>query len=181
MRDVETIVLNRDCEAHLIPSGDKVTLKEGIMVQITQSLGGSFTLNVHGNLVRVAGENADALGKEIPEQPEPQITGDGLLEENDVWEVLKTCYDPEIPVDIVNLGLIYELNIEQKQDEGARVVVVMTLTAPGCGMGPILAAEVEDKIRVMPNVREVAVQMVFDPPWSYDMLSDEAKLKLGML
>lgn len=181
MREIETVVLQHDCVANLIPSGDEVTLKEGIMVQITQSLGGSFTVNVHGNLFRIAGEHASALGKELPKPPEPKILGDGLLDEQDVWEVLKTCYDPEIPVDIVNLGLVYNLEIEQQEGSGARVVIVMTLTAPGCGMGPILTAEIEEKIRALPNVRDVGVQLVFDPPWHMDMLSDEAKLKLGML
>lgn len=184
MHHYETIVLSRDCDARLIPSGDEVTLREGTTVHITQSLGGSFTLNVHGNLVRVDGIDADALGKAPIDNTahiDVEVREDGLADEKAIWELLKTCYDPEIPVDIVNLGLIYDLQINNPSEEGSDVVVVMTLTAPGCGMGPVLTADIEQKIKLLPNVNTVAVQLVFDPPWNQDMLSDEAKLKLGML
>jgi len=174
MRDVL-----RDCEALLIPVGTKVTIPEGSQIMITQALGGSYTVNINGNLARIDSKDADALGLEIEQQPETPKKADGPVDEDAVWIALGTCYDPEIPVSIVELGLVYHCDIKQVND-GNRVNVVMTLTAPGCGMGPILVEDVRTKLLAVENVTEVIVDLVFDPPWDRFMMSDEAKLQLGM-
>jgi probable FeS assembly SUF system protein SufT len=175
----EEIIMRRDCQAVLIPAGTTVTLQAGVPVTLTQALGGSYTVIVHGNLARIAGEDADALGKEAAASPvaaEP-----GKLTEEQVYEVLRTCYDPEIPVNIVELGLVYDLQILPLPDGAHRVEVKMTLTAPGCGMGPILQQDVESRLLGLPGVKEAAVLLVWDPPWNRDMLSEAAKLQLGMM
>jgi probable FeS assembly SUF system protein SufT len=169
----DTIEVQRDCEAMLVPSGAKVTIQKGSLVVITQALGNSYTVYVNGNLARVAGKDGDALGMVIlPELDVNHLTG---TLENKIWAVLKTCFDPEIPVNIVDLGLVYECEIH----EGA-VNIRMTLTAPGCGMGPVLLADIQEKIRLIHGINEVKVDLVFDPPWDRGMMSDEAKLQLGM-
>lgn len=170
----DTIEVQRDCDAMLIPSGVKVTLQKGSLVYITQALGNSYTVYVNGNLARVAGVDGDALGMIIMDEPDINAF-EGTLEDK-VWELLKTCFDPEIPVNIVDLGLVYECNIIDM-----RVEVKMTLTAVGCGMGPVLVAEVEQKIHSLKEVTDVKVDLVFDPPWDRSMMSDVAKLQLGML
>ncbi len=175
----EEVVMKRDCPAVLIPAGTTVTLQAGVPVVITQALGGSYTVIVHGNMARIAGADADALGKEVTASTaaiEP-----GKLTEEQVYEALRACYDPEIPVNIVELGLVYDLQIVPLPDGGHRVEIKMTLTAPGCGMGPILQQDVEGKVLALPGVKEAAVCLVWDPPWNRDMLSDAAKLQLGML
>jgi probable FeS assembly SUF system protein SufT len=163
----------------LIPAGTTVTLQAGVPVVITQALGGSYTVIVHGNMARIAGADADALGKEVTAST--AATEPGKLTEEQVYEALRACYDPEIPVNIVELGLVYDLQIVPLPDGGHRVEIKMTLTAPGCGMGPVLQQDVEAKVLALPGVKEAAVCLVWDPPWNRDMLSDAAKLQLGML
>lgn len=181
----QPIILTRNCEATLIPYGKRVALKAGEEVRITQALGGSYTLLVHGNLVLLEGKDADAIGKE-PVSQEP-VAGeedeDVEVDEKRVWDVMKTCYDPEIPVNIVDLGLIYSCEFipAVRDDGGTRVEVKMTLTAPGCGMGGPLSEEVKSKILEVPGVKEVDVELVWDPPWNQSMISEAAQLQLGIL
>jgi len=175
----EEVIIKRDCPAVLIPAGTAITLQAGVPVVIAQDLGGSFTVIVHGNMARIAGADADALGKEAPAAaapPEP-----GQLTEEHVYEALRTCYDPEIPVNIVELGLVYDLQILPLPAGGHRVEIKMTLTAPGCGMGPVLQQDVESRVLSLPGVKEAAVSLVWDPPWNREMLSEAAKLQLGMM
>lgn len=176
----ETAVeVKREVEATLIPSGTTVMLQPGTHVYVTQALGNSYTLYVNGNLVRVAGKDGDALGLVILDIPDINQT-EGTLEEK-ITSQLKTCFDPEIPVNIVDLGLVYDTQIIPLGKNDFRVEVRMTLTAVGCGMGPVLVGEVEEKIRHINGVTDVKVELVFDPPWSREMMSDEAKLQLGLL
>lgn len=174
----DTIEVTRDCDAMLIPSGAHITIKKGTLVMITQALGTAYTVYVNGNLARVAGKDGDALSMIILEEPDVNnMTG---TVEDKVWELLKTCYDPEIPVNVVDLGLVYECKISGEVKSEV-VEIKMTLTAPGCGMGPVLVADIEQKIRGISEVVDVKVEMVFDPPWNRSMMSDVAKLQLGML
>lgn len=176
----ELIILKRDCPAVLIPSGEPITLLAGEPVTITQSLGGSRTVLIHGNLARIDAANADALGLDAAAPGQP-AAADGPLTEESVYGVLRTCYDPEIPVNIVDLGLVYDLKITPLSEGGSRVEVKMTLTAPGCGMGPILQQDVAERIQSLPGVTEVDVVLVWDPPWNRQMLSDAARLELGLM
>ncbi len=172
--------LTRDCEAIMIPSGDRVTLPEGTRVFITQTLGGSYTVNVSFGLARIAGEDADALGLEREEAGTHIAAGEAITE-GMVLDQLKHCYDPEIPVNIVDLGLVYGCEVIPTENDKVRVEVKMTLTAPGCGMGPAIAADAKDKIMVLPNVEDAEVSLVWDPPWNQEMISEEGKMKLGMI
>lgn len=177
----EPFTLARDTEAVLIPAGQVISLREGTAGYITQSLGGSFTVYVDGSLFRVAGANADALGKEPVAPPSvPEDASDKDIEEV-IWTQLRTCYDPEIPVNIADLGLIYRCQVTARPDGLRDVDVDMTLTAPGCGMGDILVQDVRDKVAIVPTVASVQVEMVFDPPWNQTMMTEEARLQLGML
>ena len=177
----EPIALSRDVKAIIIPAGEELTLREGTTGFITQSLGGSFTVYVEGNLFRIAGADADALGKEPVPPPEvPDNPSDADIEAV-IWSQLKTCCDPEIPVDIVELGLIYRCQIESLGNGQRSVTVDMTLTAPGCGMGDVLVQDAREKIAVIPTVSDVDVQLVFDPPWNQSMMSDEARLQTGLM
>lgn len=169
----------KEVEATLIPSGVKVKLSPGTQVMVTQALGNSYTVYANGNLVRIAGKDGDALGLVILEQLDINVM-EGSLEDK-VWAQLRTCFDPEIPVNIVDLGLVYSCQVLPLGMNDYAVEVVMTLTAPGCGMGPVLVGEIEEKIRQIQGVKEVKVSLVFDPPWNRDMMSDEAKLQLGLL
>jgi probable FeS assembly SUF system protein SufT len=175
----EQVVIKRDCPAVLIPAGTPITLQAGVPVVITQALGGSFTVIVHDNMARIAGADADALGKEPPVAT--AAVEPGKLTEEQVYEVLRSCYDPEIPVNIVELGLVYDLQILPLPQGGHRVEIKMTLTAPGCGMGPVLQQDVESRLLSLPGVKEAAVFLVWDPPWNREMLSEAAKLQLGMM
>ena len=176
----ESVVFERDCDAVVIPLGEHVTITEGTVGALTQAMGGSFTVYVSGNLYRIAGEDADAIGKEPVLPPElPQGATDEDVEAL-IWDQIKTCYDPEIPVNIVDLGLVYECDIEHAADGTRNVMVKMTLTAPGCGMGDILVDDVRSKIAFIPTVDEVDVELVFDPPWDYGMMSEAARLETGM-
>ena len=172
------IKIQRDCSGFLIPSGDAINLKKGTKVKITQSLGGDFTLYVNGNLVKVSGENADAIGKKITENKKIINL---QFDEKVIWETLKTCYDPEIPVNIVDLGLVYDLSTKKMDNKKYYVNIKMTLTAPGCGMGPVIAQDVETKIKNLNFVNDVLVEVVWEPLWNQGMMSEEAKLKLGMM
>ncbi len=177
----EMITLSRECSAVIIPAGEDVTLPEGTTGSLTQALGGSFTLYIEGNLFQIAGVDADALGKEPTKPPvvPPNATKEDF--ESLIWQQLKTCYDPEIPINIVDLGLVYRCEIEHT-DAGQRIVEVdMTLTAPGCGMGEIIMADVRQKIEIVPTVERADVELVFDPPWNQAMMSEVARLEAGLL
>ena len=177
----EPVTFSRDCDAVLIPSGDPVTLPAGTYGFVTQALGGSFTVYIEGNLFRVAGIDADAIGKEPLQPPEiPENASESDIEAA-VWEQLRTCFDPEIPINVVDLGLIYECVIDRTEDGNRIVYVKMTLTAPGCGMGEILAADVREKIELIPTVERAEVELVFDPPWNQSMMSEVARLEAGLL
>ena len=179
-RNSEPVRLERDCDAVLVPQGDAVTLPAGSVGYITQALGGSFTVFVEGNLFRIAGRDADAIGKEPPEPLELPEGADDSAVERLVWQQLRTCFDPEIPINIVDLGLVYEATV-QRRDDGQRLVEVrMTLTAPGCGMGEILVDDVRTKLEMIPTVAEADVELVFDPPWTRNMMSEAARLETGM-
>src|SRR5690349_24959053 len=176
----ESIVFERDCTAVMVPQGQEVTLPAGQVGYITQALGGSFTVYVDGNLFRIRGADADALGKEPPPALElAEDAGDDDVEKL-VWQQLRTCFDPEIPINIVELGLVYTCAIERLDDGRRKVNVEMTLTAPGCGMGEILVDDVRTKLEMIPTVAEADVELVFDPPWNHAMMSDAARLETGM-
>ena len=182
MQAHEPVTLQRDCEAILIPSGTPLLLPKDSVVYITQALGGSYTVNINGNLARISPKDADALGFET-EQGNLATAGerkDGTVDEELVWNQLRTCYDPEIPINIVELGLIYNCDITPLEDGGNRVDIVMTLTAPGCGMGQFLADDVRSKVLSVPNVSEVNVDLTFDPPWNQSMMSELARLETGL-
>jgi probable FeS assembly SUF system protein SufT len=176
---MERIELSRECEAVQIPGGHLVTLEKGWEVLVTQSLGGSYTVQVPalGGLFRIAGRDADALGKEPPPAEETEAAGGDL--EQQVWAQLKTCYDPEIPVNIVDLGLVYDMRITS-EDDGSRIDVKMTLTAQGCGMGTSIAADARQKLLGLAGVSDAEVEIVWDPPWTPQMISPEGRERLGM-
>lgn len=178
----EEVTFSRSAEAIMIPSGEKVLVPKGAQATITQSLGGTYTLITdRGLMVRVSGQEVEAIGKSATEKTE--VAAEALspekLEEM-VWEQLKTCFDPEIPVNIVDLGLVYLCEL-QESEGGRKVHVKMTLTAPGCGMGPVLASDVKMKIEALPGVKEADVEVVFDPVWDRSMMSEAARLQLGMM
>ena len=177
----EPIVVQREVKAVAIPAGVEVNLKLGSVGYITQALGGSFTVYIDGNLFRIAGQEADAIGKTAAIAPDvpPGASEDDIKAV--VWKQLKTCFDPEIPVNIVDLGLIYECDVSKNDDATRTVDIKMTLTAPGCGMGEVLVQDVRDKIEIVPTVAKANVELVFDPPWNQTMMSDAARLQTGMM
>ena len=180
----QLITVSRDCDGTLIPSGESITLIKGTHVRITQALGGDFTLFVNGNLVKISGEDADAIGCEAKEKKEitnNKIDINKIVYEKYIWEQLKTCYDPEIPVNIVELGLIYDLKLDFFKEKGTAVEIKMTLTAPGCGMGPAIAEDARNKVLQVPGIFDVNIHLVWDPQWNRDMMTEEAKLQLGLL
>ncbi|MCY7312274.1 MAG: putative Fe-S cluster assembly protein SufT [Pseudoxanthomonas sp.] len=180
-RSSEPVQFERDCAAVLVPQGDNVTLPAGSYGYITQALGGSYTVFVEGNLFRIAGQDGDAIGKEPAESLTlPDNASDDEVEAL-VWRQLRTCFDPEIPFNIVDLGLVYEANLSLREDGTRLVDVKMTLTAPGCGMGETLVDDVRSKLELIPTVTEAEVELVFDPPWGRHMMSEAAKLETGML
>ncbi len=178
------IILEREVEAIQIPSGDTVVLPQGTPVMITQTLGGTYTVATQSGLVRISSKDVDALGIDPEEQSEKDQAKESIKNapiEDQVWAHLKEVYDPEIPVDIVNLGLVYDCVVE-KNDEGKTVVTVkMTLTAPGCGMGPVIAADAQARIMTIEGVDDAIVDLVWDPVWSQDMITEEGRMKLGMV
>jgi probable FeS assembly SUF system protein SufT len=182
MQSSEPKTLIRDVEAAIIPVGDKVTLQKGELATITQSLGGSYTVIVNGNMFRIEGKDADALGVEVAEKA--ASTGVPITQENlekEIWNQLRSCYDPEIPVNIVDLGLIYDCHLSPLNGSSFKADVKMTLTAPGCGMGPMLAQDVQNKLLSLEGVDDVNVELVWDPPWNQGMMTEAAKLQLGLL
>jgi probable FeS assembly SUF system protein SufT len=176
MSEQRIVTTVRDCPARLVPVGDPITIPAHTFITITQSLGGNYTVVYNGNMARVDGTDADALGlqKQVLEFDD---RGDDVIHEDQVWQALETVYDPEIPVNLKSLGLIYKLDIDQ---ERKLVTIDMTLTAPGCGMGPVLVGDVEYRVAQVPNVKKVTVELVFDPPWHREMMSEEAQLETGM-
>lgn len=178
--DNEPVVVRRDVDGLVVPSGIPVTLPKDALAYITQAMGGSFTVYFEGNLVRVAGADADALGKEAIAPPSlPENATDEQFEAL-AWEQLKTIYDPEIPINVVDLGLVYACSINRLPSGERSVNIMMTVTAPGCGMGEILIEEARQKISLIPTAAEVNVELVFDPPWNRDMMSEAARLETGL-
>lgn len=177
---MERVELTRDCEAVEIPAGISTTLEKGIEVFITQSLGGTYTLQVpaHGGLFRIAGKDADALGKTPAEAATTAVSAGDV--ETMVWDQLKTCFDPEIPVNIVDLGLVYGMEVAPADDGMHKVEVKMTLTAQGCGMGASIALDARQKLLTVPGITEANVELVWDPPWNPQMISPEGKERLGL-
>jgi len=189
MNTNEPITLNRDVEATVVPVGMPVVLEKGMQAFVTQSLGGSYTVVVNGNMFRIDGKNADALGlsphaaapqaEPAPEKEAAPMTPEIL--EKRVWDALRSCYDPEIPVNVADLGLIYDCEVIPLGAASAyKVEVKMTLTAPGCGMGPMIAQDVQNKILALDGVDEATVELVWDPPWNQSMMTEAARLQLGL-
>ncbi len=179
----EEVTLTRSVEATLIPHGESMTLEEGQKVVVTHRLGGNFTVMTDNGMFRISRENADALGEEIAPEPEKATaeTADGPPERDAMWEALKKVYDPEIPVNIVDLGLVYSLEAKQQPDNTYAVEMAMTLTAPGCGMGPTIAEDAKSQLESVAGVNEANVDIVWDPPWNQDMISEEGKMVLGLI
>jgi probable FeS assembly SUF system protein SufT len=173
----------RDVVASEIPAGTKFTIPAGARLQITQSLGGSYTVMVPmGYLARIDGRDADAIGEKAEPEPKPTVKGTAEKPVEDLcWDQLRTCYDPEIPVNIVDLGLVYRVQLTPLPEGGNKVDVTFTLTAPGCGMGDVLREDIRQKLLTVPDIHEANVRVLFDPPWSRSMMSDAAKLQLGMM
>lgn len=178
--DNEPFVVNREVRAVMVPAGVEVSLRPGQAGYITQALGGSFTVYLEGNLLRISGDDADAIGKEAVKAPElpPNATAEDVRKL--AWEQMRTCYDPEIPINIVELGLVYGCEVESNEDGTRTVEIEITLTAPGCGMGDVLVDDVKDKVQRIPTVREAKVRLTFDPPWNQSMMSEAARLQTGM-
>ena len=180
MRMQKATTTTREIEAKEIPSGIRITIAAGSPVTITQSLGGSYTvITPAGYMARIEGKDADAIGEE-PAAPDAAAEAGKSVEER-CWDVLRTCYDPEIPVNIVDLGLVYKCEVTDRPEGGQKATVAFTLTAPGCGMGDVLREDIKGKLLTVPGIKEADVQVVFDPPWSLQMMSDVAKLQLGMM
>jgi probable FeS assembly SUF system protein SufT len=181
MQNVTTVELTRDCEAVRIPAGDSVILAAGTPVDITQSLGGTYTVHAQGGLFRIAAKDADALGLEPASDPSPEsAVVAGELNEELIWSALRTCFDPEIPVNIVDLGLVYDMHSDRLPNGRNTVSVKMTLTAPGCGMGGVIASDAQQKILALPGVEEALVEIVWDPPWHHSMISEQGRKVLGL-
>jgi probable FeS assembly SUF system protein SufT len=184
MNNGTSIQLARDCDAVQIPAGTSVTLKTGTPVDIMQSLGGTYTVHINGGLFRIDGKDADALGRQKedpgsePGSPTEKVTAEAL--EQAVWGTLKSCYDPEIPVNIVDLGLVYDMHVGNLANGNYQVGVKMTLTAPGCGMGTVIAGDAQQKLLFLPGVEQADVEIVWDPPWHQSMISAEGRRKLGL-
>ncbi len=180
----EEVTLTREVDAIQIPSGDTITLPEGTPVVITQTLGGTYTVATSAGLARIASQDADCLGIDTAEGKKRQEESDAMKGkplEDRVWHAMTQVFDPEIPVDIVNLGLVYDCQIDEEAEGGTEVTVKMTLTAPGCGMGPVIAADAQAKIMNLPEVEKASVDVVWEPAWNQDMISEEGKMKLGMM
>ncbi len=180
MKVQEMITLTRDCPAVAVPEGQRVMISEGGEVGLVQSLGGSYTVTAQGRLFRVDGKDGDALGKEATPRPElPENASDSEVESL-IWDQMRGCYDPEIPINIVDLGLIYRCDVTLNAHGGRSVSIDMTLTAPGCGMGNVIASDVHQRVMEVPTVEEATVEVVFDPPWDASRMTDAARLQTGM-
>jgi len=184
MQNVTSVELTRDCDAVEIPAGNPVSLRAGTPVDITQTLGGTYTVHTMGGLYRISSKDADALGlrhepMESSSAPQTETVSPEHLERM-VWDTLKTCYDPEIPVNIVDLGLIYDMHLERQASGGYIIGVKMTLTAPGCGMGSVIAGDAQQKLLSLPGVRGADVEIVWDPPWHQSMIAAEGRRILGL-
>jgi probable FeS assembly SUF system protein SufT len=182
MLNVTTVELKRDCAAVQIPHGTPVTLPKGTVADLTQRLGGSYTIHAQGGLFRVANRDADALGLESTTVADSAAAEGGLGEvtEPQVWDTLRTCYDPEIPVNIVDLGLVYDMKMKALPSGNRAIEVRMTLTAPGCGMGPSIAGDAQQKLLMLDGVEEARVEIVWDPPWHQSMITPEGRRILGL-
>jgi probable FeS assembly SUF system protein SufT len=179
----DPVRLTRDVEAAVVPQGSRVTLMRGETAYVTQSLGGTYTVVVNGNMFRIDGKDADALGLQPAEQPSTAVGGTPRTREQleeEVWRQLRNCYDPEIPVNIVDLGLIYDCKLEPVGEGQYRAEVRMTLTAPGCGMGPVLQQDVSNRLLSLEGIHEANVDLVWDPPWNQGMMTEAARLQLGL-
>lgn len=183
MTDDSERILSRNVKATLIPHGESMELPEGGRVTITHRLGGNYTVMTENGMFRIGGEDADALGEE-PEKPDfdvPEGGHDGPPDTEALWSQLKKVFDPEIPVNIVDLGLVYSLETRECDEGGYKVFVAMTLTAPGCGMGPSIAEDARSKVVQVPGVAEAQVDIVWEPPWNQDMISETGKMELGLI
>lgn len=178
MNSPTTVQLKRDCAVVRIPAGTADTLANGTEVHIAQTLGGTYTVQAPGGLFRIAAQDADALGLEVTAQP--AAAASGPVNEQLIWETLRTCFDPEIPVNIVDLGLVYDMQMSPAKSGGARVDVKMTLTAPGCGMGPAIAGDAQVKLLSLEGVDDATVEIVWDPPWHHSMITPAGKQILGL-
>lgn len=172
----KVVSTTREVKARRVPTGEPKVIPKGEFVNITQDLGGNYTVTFQGNMLRIDGTDADAIGRK-PEKLDFPVPDDGKISEQQVWDALETIYDPEIPINLVSLGLIYKVDIDQ---DTHTITIDMTLTAPGCGMGPVLVGDVEYRVSLVPHVKNVKVDLVFDPPWSRDMMSEEAQLEAGV-
>jgi probable FeS assembly SUF system protein SufT len=185
MQDHTSVKLKRDCQAVQIPLGTVVTLPAGSEVDISQTLGGSYTVQANGGLFRIASQDADALGierttslmEEVLKKPDGPA---GPVDEKAVWDTLKSCFDPEIPVNIVDLGLVYDMHIEPLSGGNSKILVKMTLTAPGCGMGTVIASDAQQKLLYLPGVEDASVDIVWDPPWHQSMITADGRRILGL-
>ncbi len=180
MNSVQTVALTRDCDGVQIPAGNVVSLPAGTDVDITQTLGGSYTVHALGGLFRIQSKDADALGLKPDEKVGQAFSADELADEKMVWEALRTCYDPEIPVNIVDLGLVYDMGLEDLPNKSKKVFVKMTLTAPGCGMGATIAGDAQQKLLALPGVEDASVEIVWDPPWHQSMITADGRRLLGI-
>ncbi len=177
-------VVSRDIPATLVPYGDNITIAEGTKVTITHRLGGNFTVMMDYGMARISGENADAIDEEVPENSNSdndENPHQGPPDEPAIWDALKKVFDPEIPVNIVDLGLVYSMEVNKSEDEKYIIDVKMTLTAPGCGMGPAIAEDAKYKVSNVPGVADANVEIVWDPPWNQEMISEEGKMELGLI
>ena len=179
----DQVTLTREVEVTLIPQGTPMTLPEGETVTITHRLGGNFTVMTHNGMFRISGANADALGEEVTETTKSAAaqSHEGPPEKDALWEALKSVFDPEIPVNIVDLGLVYSLETVEHEEGGHKITMDMTLTAPGCGMGPAIAEDAKMRLETVPGVAEAEVEIVWDPPWNQDMITEEGKMVLGLI
>jgi probable FeS assembly SUF system protein SufT len=184
MHNVTSVELTRDCDAVQIPAGNPATLRAGTPVDITQTLGGTYTVHTGGGLYRISSKDADALGLRHEPMESSSAAKSETVSPDDlekmVWDTLKTCYDPEIPVNIVDLGLIYDMHLERQASGACRIGVKMTLTAPGCGMGTVIAGDAQQKLLCLPGVQEAEVEIVWDPPWHQSMIAAEGRRILGL-
>lgn len=179
MQPIMNVQLTRDCEVIQIPAGHALMLPQGTSVDITQTLGGTYTIHAQGGLFRVASRDADALGLQAEGEPSRGAAGGGTVTEQLIWDTLKTCYDPEIPVNIVDLGLVYEMQLAKLPSGNSRVDVKMTLTAPGCGMGGAIAGDAQQKLLMLDGIEEAVVEIVWDPPWHQMRITPEGRKQLG--